>query len=105
MSDFSQCTKCYRVYPSAPPDHIHKCGQCSGGRCVPMLPRIRELSKRAAPLPWVGYSEPEVGLFLTLFSGTPMQTGFAPVNADAPENVGFIVACVSYVTALLERGS
>ena len=26
----SRCNKCGAEYPSAPPDHIHKCGNCSG---------------------------------------------------------------------------
>lgn len=30
----STCNKCGAKFPSAPRDHIHKCGQCSGGMMV-----------------------------------------------------------------------
>jgi len=31
----SRCTSCGERYPSAAPGHLHKCGMCSGGMCVP----------------------------------------------------------------------
>lgn len=63
--------------------------------------RLRALSARAAPAPWVVYSEPEVGLFASVFSGTVMETGFAPVNLDDPANVELIVEAVNYLRLAL----
>lgn len=42
--------------------------------------KLRALDARATSAPWQGYSEPDVGLPYSLFSGTPMQSGFGPLE-------------------------
>lgn len=41
---------------------------------------LERLAEQATPAPWMCYGEPEVGLPPSLFAGTPMQSGFAPIE-------------------------
>ncbi len=46
----------------------------------PDLEGLRKLDTAATPAPWCVYSEPEVGLPPSLFSGTVMESGFGPIE-------------------------
>lgn len=58
--------------------------------------RMVEAAKRAEhPLPWSIYSEPDVGLSPTIFSGTVCQSGFCPVDLDLAGNQHLIVTALA----------
>lgn len=63
--------------------------------------RLRAFSDWATPGPWVAYSEPDVGLPLSLFAGTIGQPGFQPIEPLSSIDVEFVAAAVNYVRAHL----
>lgn len=57
---------------------------------------LRSALERAEhPLPWTIYSEPEVGLTPTIFSGAVGQSGFCPVDLDLAGNQNLIVTALA----------
>lgn len=67
------------------------------------LNTLRVLSDRAAPGEFTAYSEPDVGMPATLFSGSIGTGDFCPVEPLSPADVYFIAAAVNYVRSVLAR--
>ena len=57
------------------------------------------LERAEHPLPWTIYSEPDVGLPPTIFSGHVGQSGFCPVDLYLPGNQHLIVTALGAVCA------
>ena len=55
-----------------------------------MRERFIQFSNRATPAPWTAYCESDVGMPLTLFSGTPGQSGFTPLEPLSPADIDLI---------------
>ena len=67
-----------------------------------LIERLEELSAKATPGPWMGYSEPEVGLPYGLFAGRPMETGFLQMEPLTPLDIDLIVALRNNLPAFIE---
>lgn len=63
--------------------------------------RLRALDAKATAGPWQGYSEPEVGLPYSLFSGIPMQSGFGPLEPLTGYDIDLVTLLRNSVPAIL----
>ncbi|MEG8224055.1 hypothetical protein OSJ57_26225, partial [Sphingomonas sp. HH69] len=76
---------------------------------APSTSGLGEAMKRAEhPLPWVIYSEADVGLPPTIFSGHAGQSGFFPVDFNLAGNQNLVIAALkshgqAFDAALLDR--
>lgn len=69
---------------------------------------LRGLHEAATPGPWQGYSEPDVGLTYSLFSGIPMKSGFGPVeplSAVEIDLIAYLRNAVPSILALLDENA
>lgn len=63
--------------------------------------RLMALDAAATPGPWQGYSEPEVGLPYSLFSGIPMQSGFGPLEPLTGYDIDLVTLLRNAVPSIL----
>jgi hypothetical protein len=56
---------------------------------------LEAIERAEHPLPWVIYSEPDVGLPPTIFSGVVGQSGFCPVDLELAGNQNLIVTALA----------
>jgi len=63
---------------------------------------LQRLHEAATPGPWTGYSEPEVGLPYSLFAGTPMVSGFGPVEPMMAADIDLVALLRNSVPAILK---
>lgn len=64
------------------------------------LTNLKALSDRATPGEWSAYSEPEVGMPATLFTGTVGTSDFHPVEPLTSVDVAFIAAAANHAREL-----
>lgn len=70
------------------------------------IEKLKALHEVATAGPWQGYSEPDVGLPYSLFSGVPMQSSFGPVEpftGAEVDLVAFLRNAVPEIIAQSER--
>ncbi len=67
----------------------------------PDLEGLRKLDAAATPAPWCVYSEPEVGLPPSLFSGTVMESGFGPIEPLTGYDLDLVAAMRSQLPSLI----
>jgi len=66
------------------------------------LARLEKLFAQATP-DWRVYSEPEVGLWPALFAGTPMVSGFGPIEPLQGADLELAAAMYSALPHLIAR--
>ena len=57
--------------------------------------RLAAWDARATAGNWMPYSEPEVGMPCGLFAGSPMVSGFMPIEPLSPDDIEFISQLVN----------